>query len=364
MVGWKTPTDWGGQGMPQSRVPPLSNVESPPSQGNVFPGRALRPKVTGSSVLSDVCGYGYVSQPGDIPGNGAVNGQGNLMSVSSCLDCAGTCDLEELCLSYECNPVTLQCNLNTAFAPTALAITDFAFCSKWSMRLPCHQRRLGVPERGRRAAGAGEERGWSGRGGGGARLERGGGGGEARLERGRGGGGGAQLERGGGGGERGRRTAGAGGGGGSRGGGRGSSAGGGGGGRARLERGRGRGRRAAGAGGGGGGRSGEGARLEQGGGGGSRGGGGGGGARREQGGRRAAGAGEARGWSGGGGGGGAGGMGEAPFQRGSVLLRNHSASPLESRSPFCTKRNAPHFPCTLQSFGLSQTQKVGTGDMR
>ena len=93
------------------------------------------------TVLSDVCAVGYVSQPGDVPGDSAINGVGNKAAVPSCVDCAVKCDMEPACLSYECSPTTLSCNLNTEFAPTAAQIGDYAFCSKWSMPLPWHLRR-------------------------------------------------------------------------------------------------------------------------------------------------------------------------------------------------------------------------------
>lgn len=85
--------------------------------------------VTGS------CGAGYIlSDNGfyDIPGDGSVNGVGNLSRVLTCQTCADLCTADAECGSYECSNSTLLCNLNESPNATAPlpAGSDYTFCKK------------------------------------------------------------------------------------------------------------------------------------------------------------------------------------------------------------------------------------------
>merc|ERR1712039_745031 len=72
------------------------------------------------------CANGYYFQIGDIPGNGI----GGLQQVSNCNECGKLCSDRSTCLSYECSPTELKCNLNNVANPTAGAYGDYNFCTK------------------------------------------------------------------------------------------------------------------------------------------------------------------------------------------------------------------------------------------
>ena len=56
---------------------------------------------------------------------------GGGQDVAGCSDCASLCDREVGCLSYECSPTKLRCNLNAAADPTPGSPNwkDYVFCS-------------------------------------------------------------------------------------------------------------------------------------------------------------------------------------------------------------------------------------------
>ena len=83
-----------------------------------------------SATPSNLCGNGYYEQIGDIQGWGAINGRGNGESVTSCSECETLCTGFGSCLSYECSPIHLHCNLNTAANPALRAHADSMFCTK------------------------------------------------------------------------------------------------------------------------------------------------------------------------------------------------------------------------------------------
>jgi hypothetical protein len=78
------------------------------------------------------CTGGYIAVSGDIGGWGSVNGIGGGQRVSSCSACISLCDQQgAACLSTECSPSTLQCNLNArSDVDTTIGFLDFAFCKK------------------------------------------------------------------------------------------------------------------------------------------------------------------------------------------------------------------------------------------
>ena len=80
--------------------------------------------------LSHGCATGYSSRTGDVAGWGEINGKGNGQSVPDCDGCATLCSSEPSCMSYECSPSALKCNLNTAATPTQTTYLDYMFCSR------------------------------------------------------------------------------------------------------------------------------------------------------------------------------------------------------------------------------------------
>merc|ERR1712048_414265 len=73
------------------------------------------------------CAAGYSKMIGDIRGWGTVDGSGGGQQVSNCHECGKLCSDRANCLSYECSPTQLKCNLNSADNPTAGAWGDYAF---------------------------------------------------------------------------------------------------------------------------------------------------------------------------------------------------------------------------------------------
>ncbi len=77
------------------------------------------------------CSGRYIAAPGDISGWGAVNGIGNGQIVSNCRECNILCDQQGVaCLSTECSPTTLKCNLNARRDPSSKNYKDYVFCQK------------------------------------------------------------------------------------------------------------------------------------------------------------------------------------------------------------------------------------------
>jgi len=94
----------------------------------------MRDSTKGSSVYKIVaqahCVAGYEFNSGDIPGWGQVDGHGGGQAVTDCTECATFCTQVSSCLSYECSPTALKCNLNALRFPNGGAYLDYAFCSK------------------------------------------------------------------------------------------------------------------------------------------------------------------------------------------------------------------------------------------
>lgn len=76
------------------------------------------------------CKGGYTLALGDIPGNGRIFFQGGAEKVQSCNECGEKCDRRARCLSYECSPTDLRCNLNEHSEPSAVPYKDYMFCTK------------------------------------------------------------------------------------------------------------------------------------------------------------------------------------------------------------------------------------------
>ena len=77
------------------------------------------------------CSGGYIAVPGDISGWGTVNGIGNGKIVLNCRECNILCDQQgAACLSTECSPTTLKCNLNARRDPSSNNYKDYVFCQK------------------------------------------------------------------------------------------------------------------------------------------------------------------------------------------------------------------------------------------
>ena len=78
------------------------------------------------------CESGYTLAAGQISGWGTVGTHGNREGVSTCAICAGYCTADTRCLSYECSPTALLCELNTIRHPkTPISLLDYAFCQKY-----------------------------------------------------------------------------------------------------------------------------------------------------------------------------------------------------------------------------------------
>jgi hypothetical protein len=77
------------------------------------------------------CSGGYTAVSGDISGWGAVNGIGMGQKVPTCRQCNILCDQQgAACLSTECSPTALKCNLNALRDPSSKSYKDYVFCKK------------------------------------------------------------------------------------------------------------------------------------------------------------------------------------------------------------------------------------------
>ena len=88
--------------------------------------------LTAFQIVDCQCTGGYTTVSGDIYGVGTVNGYGGMQIVASCSACNSLCDQQgSACLSTECSPSTLQCNLNSrSNVDTTINYQDFIFCVK------------------------------------------------------------------------------------------------------------------------------------------------------------------------------------------------------------------------------------------
>ena len=67
---------------------------------------------------------------------GNVNGVGGKQKVHKCEDCAGSCNSENECGSYECSITELTCYLNIEQLPTTTTTyLDYKFCRKDGTKL-------------------------------------------------------------------------------------------------------------------------------------------------------------------------------------------------------------------------------------
>merc|ERR1712130_515506 len=77
------------------------------------------------------CAVGYFGdRKGDIPGWTYVEGAGAGEWIANCGECADLCSVRDKCLSYQCSPSELKCNLNSVTDPTRPKVRDYMFCSK------------------------------------------------------------------------------------------------------------------------------------------------------------------------------------------------------------------------------------------
>jgi len=76
-----------------------------------------------------LCPSSYIYTAGDVAGWGSLPG-GGLSSVDNIETCAGHCDANSNCCSFEYSPMTKKCNLNSECQPTKDVFEDFNFCVK------------------------------------------------------------------------------------------------------------------------------------------------------------------------------------------------------------------------------------------
>lgn len=73
------------------------------------------------------CPDGYEESSGDIPGFGQLGGK---IGASTVEECAGRCNSNAQCNSFEFSPTERLCNLNRDANPRGGPYKDYAFCSK------------------------------------------------------------------------------------------------------------------------------------------------------------------------------------------------------------------------------------------
>ena len=76
-----------------------------------------------------LCPSSYIYTVGDVAGWGSLPG-GRLSSVDDIETCAGHCDANSNCCSFEYSPRTKNCNLNSECRPTQGVFEDYNFCVK------------------------------------------------------------------------------------------------------------------------------------------------------------------------------------------------------------------------------------------
>ena len=80
-----------------------------------------------SIIVIGSCPSGYVDRDGDLPGWGTDIGSQLDLSLE---DCAGRCNSESTCLSFEHSPTEIKCNLNQIAEPSRGTYRDYIFCTK------------------------------------------------------------------------------------------------------------------------------------------------------------------------------------------------------------------------------------------
>jgi len=76
-----------------------------------------------------LCPSSYIYTAGDVRGWGSLPG-GTFTSVDNSETCAGHCDANSNCCSFEYSPRTKNCNLNSECRPTYGVFEDYNFCVK------------------------------------------------------------------------------------------------------------------------------------------------------------------------------------------------------------------------------------------
>ena len=97
----------------------------------VFSARASKRKTT--MTVGVLCAEGYTESPdSDVGGWGKINGKGGGQQVESASECAGLCDSEPECGSFEFSPTEKKCNLNlkSAQIKKGSSYKDYALCVK------------------------------------------------------------------------------------------------------------------------------------------------------------------------------------------------------------------------------------------
>ena len=79
------------------------------------------------------CESGYRVEKDGVVGWGKISGHGNGEDVGSCKLCAYLCNIEKSCLSYECSPTRLKCNLNDKPKDSIKRGVDYAVCVKGNL---------------------------------------------------------------------------------------------------------------------------------------------------------------------------------------------------------------------------------------
>ena len=97
--------------------------------------------LAGEGKEQGACGDGFFQQHGDVPGFGMVGESGGGQAVTECSECRELCASTSGCLSYECSPSELKCNLNSRNSPEEGSSDnlDYAFCSKHELHVFAHR---------------------------------------------------------------------------------------------------------------------------------------------------------------------------------------------------------------------------------
>ena len=79
---------------------------------------------------ASACASFYSAMYGIVGGWGKIGNKGGGAKVEHCGLCASQCSSIRACLSYECSPTELRCNLNKVRKPTHETYKDYMFCAK------------------------------------------------------------------------------------------------------------------------------------------------------------------------------------------------------------------------------------------
>ena len=112
--------------------PPPPPPPPPPPVGknpNFYQKFFLRAPLIHLSGPNGLCPSSYIYTAGDVRGWGSLPG-GTFTSVDNSETCAGHCDANSNCCSFEYSPRTKNCNLNSECRPTYGVFEDYNFCVK------------------------------------------------------------------------------------------------------------------------------------------------------------------------------------------------------------------------------------------